>query len=64
MRLLPVPTLPRHEEKDDQPNQAPQYSWLRRQVERRNPDNALIRRWFKLADKVLEREDDSDKPEK
>ena len=33
-------------------------------VDRRIPENAFIRRWFKLADRVLQRTDDSDKPKK
>jgi len=32
-------------------------------MERRRPENAFIRRWFKLADSVLGRKDDSDKSE-
>ena len=39
-------------------DESKQFSWLRRQVERRNPENAFIRRWFKLADRVLEENED------
>jgi len=40
------------------------YSELHPQIERRNPENALIRRWFALADRVLGRKHDSENPDK
>ena len=53
------------EDKKDDRAKNPQYdSWLVRQIERRNPENALIRRWFKLADQVIGHKDDSEDPEK
>ena len=40
-----------------------QRHWLdQKRVERRIPENAFIRRRFKLADSVLSRKGDSDKP--
>lgn len=38
--------------------------WLnQKQVERRRPENAFIRGWFKLADRVLGHKDGFDKSE-
>ena len=42
-----------------------QRQWLNQNhVERRTPENAFIRRWFKLADRVLGGKDGCDKSEK
>jgi hypothetical protein len=45
--------------------EAKRMRWLnQQQVDRRRPENAFIRRWFKLADNILGRTDNGNKPDK
>ncbi len=55
------------EDKQDErgEKEAKRMRWLnQQQVDRRRPENAFIRRWFKLADSILDRKDDSENREK
>jgi hypothetical protein len=45
--------MAKNEEQDDKREKS-KHEWLPR-IERRRPENAVIRRWFKLADSVLRR---------
>jgi len=52
--------MPKDEEHDDA-RKKPKHHWLPR-IERRRPENGLIRRWFNFADTVLGRKPKPDKP--
>jgi hypothetical protein len=68
---ISVLAFSKDEKKDDRARSEPRLphprreedSWLRRNLERRKPENGFIRRWFDLADIVIGHKDDSDKPE-